>query len=114
MRDTFCCTAVVDGIPVVPQEKREKLMGVLRKIFGGVGDIRDDGIYMPMNKEGTESLGFCFIEYDSPDMAHRAVAGINGYALDKKHTFRVNQFEDLEKFSRVSRPRPRYRENKGH
>jgi len=92
---------VVDGVPVTTADKVEKLMGVLRKILGGVGDIRDDGIYMPMNADGSENLGYVFVEYDSPESAQRAVREIDGFVLAKKNTFRVNPFEDLERYARV-------------
>lgn len=33
--------AVVDNLPKVPEEKLEKLMGVIERIFGQVGTIKD-------------------------------------------------------------------------
>ena len=35
----FC--AVVDNLPKVPKEKLEKLMGVIERIFGQAGTIKD-------------------------------------------------------------------------
>jgi len=92
---------VVDGLPVVPPEKTEKLLGIVRKVFGQVGDMRDGSPYMPMSEDGSTSLGICFIEYDSPGMAQRAINDLNGFGLDKKHIFRVNPFDDIERFAKV-------------
>lgn len=33
--------AVVDNLPKVPKEKLEKLMGVIERIFGQVGTIKE-------------------------------------------------------------------------
>ena len=92
---------MVDGLPVVPPEKTEKLLGIVRKVFGQVGDMRDGSPYMPMSEDGSTSLGICFIEYDSPGMAQRAINDLNGFGLDKKHIFRVNPFDDIERFAKV-------------
>jgi hypothetical protein len=35
--------AVVDNLPVVPEEKYEKLVNVLKKIYGQIGTVRDGG-----------------------------------------------------------------------
>jgi hypothetical protein len=33
--------AVVDNLPVVPEEKYEKLVSVLKKIYGQIGHVRE-------------------------------------------------------------------------
>jgi translation initiation factor 3 subunit B len=58
---------VVDNLPVVPKEKFEKLEGVVRKIYGQIGVIKDDGLWMPVDSAG-KSLGYCFIEYNTPQV----------------------------------------------
>ena len=35
---------VVDNLPVVPEEKDEKLLTVLKKIYGQIGAVRDGGV----------------------------------------------------------------------
>ena len=59
---------VVDNLPVVPPEKFEKLENVVRKIYSQIGVIRDGGLWMPTNPETKKSLGFCFIEYNTPEV----------------------------------------------
>lgn len=89
----------VDGIPVVPAEKKEKLMNVLRKFFSQVGTITQ--LEMPMDKEDKSSLGFAFIEFKSEAEANAAIQKANGYKLDKSHTFIVNSLEDYYKYAAV-------------
>ncbi|ESR63479.1 hypothetical protein CICLE_v100076091mg, partial [Citrus x clementina] len=57
---------VVDNLPVVPKEKFEKLEGVIRKIYSQIGVIKEDGLWMPVDPETQKSLGYCFIEYNTP------------------------------------------------
>jgi hypothetical protein len=59
---------VVDNLPVVPKEKFEKLEGVVRKIYGQIGVIKDDGLWMPVDPATGKSLGDCFIEYNTPQV----------------------------------------------
>ena len=59
---------VVDNLPVVPPEKFDKLEGVVRKIFGQIGVIKDDGLWMPVDPTTTKTLGYCFIEYGTPQV----------------------------------------------
>jgi translation initiation factor 3 subunit B len=59
---------VVDNLPVVPKEKFEKLEGVVRKIYGQIGVIKDDGLWMPVDPATGKSLGYCFIEYNTPQV----------------------------------------------
>ncbi|CCJ28370.1 unnamed protein product [Pneumocystis jirovecii] len=94
----FRSLIVVDGIPQVPQEKREALLKILERQFSSVGKIKDNGIFMPMeNKNGTFfSKGYLFMEYENPQQADVAVKTFNGKKLDKAHTFLVNKFTDIE------------------
>lgn len=62
---------VVDNLPVVPKEKFEKLEGVVRKIYGQIGVIKEDGLWMPVDPESQKTLGYCFIEYNTPQVPIR-------------------------------------------
>lgn len=60
---------VVDNLPVVPAEKYEKLEGVIRKIFGQIGVIRENGLWMPRDEDGNgKTKGYAFIEYNTPQV----------------------------------------------
>lgn len=61
---------VVDNLPVVPREKFEKLEGVIRKIYGQIGVIKEDGLWMPTDPETNKTLGYCFIEYNTPQVRY--------------------------------------------
>ena len=50
---------IVDGLPVVPAEKRDKLCNVVRKFFSQVGTIIEDGLEMPVDSNG-KSQGCAF------------------------------------------------------
>lgn len=92
---------VVDNLPVVPPEKFDKLEGVVRKIYSQIGIIREGGLWMPVNKETQKTLGYCFIEYTTPQEAELAREKTNGYKLDKSHIFAVNLFDDFEKYMKI-------------
>jgi len=60
--DTF---VVVDGLPVVPEDNKPKLVKFLLRKLNSVGKVKDDDVHMPLNEEGkTEgyvehSMVFC-------------------------------------------------------
>lgn len=64
----FGSVIVVDNLPVVPKEKFEKLEGVVRKIYGQIGVIKEDGLWMPVDPDTQKTLGYCFIEYNTPQV----------------------------------------------
>lgn len=59
---------VVDNTPVVTKEKFAKLEGVIRKIFNQMGVIKDDGFWMPVDPVTEKTVGYCFIEYNTPQV----------------------------------------------
>jgi translation initiation factor 3 subunit B len=44
---------IVDNVPLVDDQKRDKLVNVLRKVIGKMGKLKegDDGLYMPMSED---------------------------------------------------------------
>jgi len=94
----FAKIIVVDNIPVVPPEKYEKLRNVLTKIFGTIGTIRE--LYMPLDDHNV-TKGYAFVEFTTAEAAESAIAKTNGYKLDKAHIFRVNSYDDFQKYSAV-------------
>ena len=63
---------VVDNTPVVTKEKFTKLEGVIRKIFSQIGVIKDDGFWMPVDPATEKTVGYCFIEFNTPREAELA------------------------------------------
>ncbi|ETI28772.1 hypothetical protein G647_01223 [Cladophialophora carrionii CBS 160.54] len=99
--DTF---VVIDGLPLVNQEQKAKLIKFLLKRLNSVGRIKDgeESIFMPMNDEGM-SEGFAFVEYQTPEQAIAATKQLHGQPLDKRHTLAVNKLTDIEKYGREGR-----------
>ncbi len=64
---------VVDNVPRTEMKRYEKLYAVIRKIFGSYGTIIDDGLYIPVEGDPQMTCGYAFIEYETAEMATRAV-----------------------------------------
>ncbi|XP_010245655.1 PREDICTED: eukaryotic translation initiation factor 3 subunit B-like [Nelumbo nucifera] len=92
---------IVDNLPVVAPEKFEKLEGVIRKIYSQICVLKEDAIWMPVNPETQKTLGYCFIELNTPQEAELAKEKTQGYRLDKSHIFSINLFDDFERFIKV-------------
>ncbi|KAK2643511.1 hypothetical protein Ddye_025274 [Dipteronia dyeriana] len=99
---------MVDNLPIVSEEKFEKLEGVIRKIYSQIGVIKDDGLWMPVDPQTHKTLGYCFIEFNTPQvnifilsLSELAKEKTNGYKLDKAHIFAVNMFDNFDRFMKV-------------
>eukprot|EP00456_Euglypha_rotunda_P073166 TRINITY_DN6652_c0_g1_i5.p1 TRINITY_DN6652_c0_g1~~TRINITY_DN6652_c0_g1_i5.p1 ORF type:complete len:144 (-),score=34.76 TRINITY_DN6652_c0_g1_i5:21-452(-) len=93
---------VVDGFPIVPEEKLGKLESFIRKVFSKFpGTIVDNGLTLPTEPTedgaGTQTTGFGFVEYETPDMAKEVMPLANNYRFDKKHTLKVVSWAEYEK-----------------
>eukprot|EP00437_Effrenium_voratum_P000595 CAMPEP_0181426030 /NCGR_PEP_ID=MMETSP1110-20121109/15457_1 /TAXON_ID=174948 /ORGANISM="Symbiodinium sp., Strain CCMP421" /LENGTH=698 /DNA_ID=CAMNT_0023549221 /DNA_START=96 /DNA_END=2192 /DNA_ORIENTATION=- len=103
--ESFPSTLIVSGIPQVPKEKFDKLLGVISKLFNKYGDNEKE---MPFNAAGTMTEGCVLITYESSDAATQAQQALDGMSLDKKHTFKVvklDQFNDITNRDEDFRPR---------
>mmetsp|Transcript_18275 Transcript_18275/g.61120 ORF Transcript_18275/g.61120 Transcript_18275/m.61120 type:complete len:686 (-) Transcript_18275:133-2190(-) len=96
--DTLDNALVVDGLPIVPKDKLEKLQKVLEKLYSQLGTIAEDGIMIPMDENTQMSKGFAFVEYQTKAQADVALAKTNGYKLDKNHTFVVTSFNQVNEY----------------
>lgn len=47
--DTFI---VIDGLPVVPEDSRQKLIKFLLRKLNAVGHTSEDAVFMPLNDKG--------------------------------------------------------------
>ena len=68
MDSGFGSVIVVDNLPKVPGAKVEKLTTVLKKIFGQIGVIHENGLRMPTDADGN-TKGFAFIEFGNAQEA---------------------------------------------
>lgn len=90
---------VVDNIPKVGIDKKEKLKTILTKLLVNYGKIINESY--PENEAGVLQ-GYMFVEYESEISAQDAVSQLNNYRLDKSHTFKVNMFSDFEKYKELN------------
>lgn len=97
------CCVMVFGIPVVGEDRLPKLKNVLGKLFERINP-QFNALY-PTDDAGL-TKGYCFIEYQSAPIAENARAILNGYVLDKSHTFIANIFDDLHK---AEKPDPKWK-----
>jgi len=86
------------GLPKVPQEKYQKLMGVVAKLTGKHGNAET---VMPMNEATGTTHGVCIVTYDSVAEAEKAMS-LHGVNLDKNHTFKVCTVDSYDEI--VNRP----------
>ncbi|KAI9674456.1 MAG: Translation initiation factor 3 subunit b [Caeruleum heppii] len=93
---------VIDGLPVVPEDSKPKLVKFLLRKLNTVGKTKEDAIYMPLDSQGMTE-GYAFIEYETPEQASAATKALHGTPLDKKHTLAVNKLTDIDKYGREGR-----------
>ena len=76
---------VVDNLPVVPKAKFEKLENVLKKIYNQLGVIKENGLWMPVDPDTGVTLGYCFIEFNTPQVTH-----LKSFVLSLCHMYVVD------------------------
>ena len=60
---------VVDGLPLVPEESKSKLVKFIIKQLNKAGRVKDDGFFMPLNdKNMTEGYPFSICEGERPSL----------------------------------------------
>ena len=104
--DTF---VIVDGLPKVPEDSKQKLIKFILRKLTTAGKTSEDLVFMPLNEETNMTEGYAFVEYEAPEQAVAAVKLLNGTPLDKKHTMAVNKLTDIERFGREGRVDDEYR-----
>lgn len=100
------CLVVIDNLPEVEPAKFEKLCDRVFPRFENAGTVARNPndntprIFMARDSDGN-TLGFAFVEYVSPEEAHKAVVSLHGMALSKKHMFWVDTAGALERLQDV-------------
>jgi translation initiation factor 3 subunit B len=98
----FSTAIIVDGLPVVPEAKVEKLSGVLFKIYDQLSsNFSRDDIFMPLGPEGT-TLGFCFIQFSTAEEATNARIRTQGAELGKSNKLNISPYSDMDKMLQYS------------
>ncbi|PVH96012.1 eukaryotic translation initiation factor-like protein 3 subunit B [Periconia macrospinosa] len=98
---------VVDGLPVVPEDSKGKLVKFILRKLNTVGRVKDDGVHMPVGEDG-KTEGYAFVEYNAPSEAIAAAKQLHLTALDKKHTMLVNKLTDIDRYGREGRIEEEY------
>jgi translation initiation factor 3 subunit B len=120
--DGFDHIIIVDGVPIIDESKKERLVTKIVKEFAKKGaPIKADDIFMPWEEAKDKSKGcakprsllifqnaltpaacrYMFIEFRNPDDAHFAQQAMDHFAFDKKHTFHINKFSDVDYFAEL-------------
>jgi translation initiation factor 3 subunit B len=101
------CLVVIDNLPAdVASDKFDKLCEKVYPRFETAGKVarNPDGdtprILIARDDDG-KTLGYAFVEYISPEEAHKAVVALHKSALSKKHVFWVDTAGALEKLQDV-------------
>ena len=74
---------VVDGLPVVPEESKPKLIKFLIKQLNKAGRVKEDGFFMPVNEKNmTQGYGSSF-HHDQPKLMDTATRSSNTIPRNK-------------------------------
>ncbi|GAA6005478.1 translation initiation factor eIF3 core subunit b [Rhodotorula paludigena] len=93
---------ILDGAPVVGSDKSDRLLKALTKTAAkeaGVS-ISPEQIEMPTDESG-QSKGFMFISLANPTEAQAFQRAMHGHAFDKRHTFSVIPFTDVDSYANL-------------
>ncbi|KAF7967182.1 hypothetical protein HWV62_35608 [Athelia sp. TMB] len=100
--EDFDNTLVVDGVPVIDKSKLERLLAKITKEFARKGaPIKQEDIFVPWDDAKDKSKGYIFIEFRGVDEASFALAALDGHPFDARHTFKINRFSDIEKYTNM-------------
>lgn len=85
------CVLVIDNVPKIGKEKYQKLSSKLAQTFEKFGRVRkgDDGepsLTLVCGDDGA-TLGYAFVEFISPEEAHKAMASLHQFQFDRAHRF---------------------------
>jgi len=90
---TFPKAVVVTGLPKAPKSKFDKLLGVVSKFFDKSGPNEK---HMPINEETGMTDGFMIVAFETEEAVNDAVQKLDGFKLDKAHTFKLVKMDKFE------------------
>ena len=79
----FSSILVVDGLPIIPVDKKSRLFDVIIKIYTQISPITAEDIHMPFNESTQQSYGFAFIKFSSKESAENSMKVSQGLAIDR-------------------------------
>lgn len=110
MEEGLDAFVVCDGLPVVPADSRPKLTKFILKKLTSVGRTSEEQVFMPVDESNKMTMGYAFVEYETPEQAAAAIKALNLTALDKRHTMKVNKLTDIERYGREGKIDEEYHE----
>ncbi|KAI5481585.1 translation initiation factor eIF-3 subunit 9 [Pseudohyphozyma bogoriensis] len=96
---------ILDGCPVVGPDRADKLISaIVKSTLKEVGiKLSKDQLEMPMDAGADgKSKGFVFVTLASESEAKGFQRGMHGVAFDKRHTFSVIPFLEVEKYEQLT------------
>lgn len=101
LKKSFDTSIIITNLPKVPRAKLEKLTKVIIKLVSRIGKLASTedftGVLMAFDEGKGASLGFCFVDYETPEEAKSALGVLDGYKFDKNHTIAVSPYSRAEK-----------------
>jgi translation initiation factor 3 subunit B len=93
---------ILDGAPVVGTDKAERLLKAIIKSANKEASlsINSSQIEMPTDESGN-SKGFMFVSLENPMEATAFQRAMHGLAFDKRHTFSVVPFTEVEDYNNL-------------
>jgi translation initiation factor 3 subunit B len=94
----FESSIIITNLPKVPEAKLDKLTKVIIKIVSRIGNLAEseetgfNGVMMPYDKESGSTLGFAFVDYETPEDAKKAIVTLDEYKFDKNHSLSVSPY----------------------
>ena len=107
LKKNYDTAIIITNLPKVPEAKLEKLTKVVMKLVSRLGNLAANeetgfpGVHMPFDAGQGSSLGFCFAEYETPELAKNAITVLDGYKFDKNHSLSVQQYSRAEKLNNI-------------
>lgn len=99
------CVVVVDNVPKIGAEKFPRLVAKLTPRFEAAGRMRTGENEKPflefVQADDGSSLGYAIAEYISPEEAHKAMAQLHNFQLDRNHRFWACTAGDFERLQQM-------------
>lgn len=93
INQSFPKTIVVVNVPKVGADKLPKLTGVLSKVMDSYGPNEK---HIPLDPSTNMTQGIVIATFESEDAASSACSRLNGFSLDRNHTFKVLPLDEFD------------------
>ena len=100
---SFSNYVLLCDLPIVTEDKKAKLLLVLKNIFKkkGIEYITEDNITVLLDEETEKSYGTAFIQCKTEREAKLAVNAIHNFALGKVNKIQASTFDEFDRLMTV-------------